>query len=200
MHEVYGTRGVGVDFSRTAVSSAAACDYCGSNFMCADALHLPFLDETFDLVVSLGVIEHVSDHSRMVSEMARVLRPGGRLMIYTTSRRDRWTWHWWQRLTSLGRYGLGKDDQAGHERGKFLEPDELAALIRRTGLGRVETTVVHTMYTLMFDEVFPAFFNWLLARPGLIGSVRRLLDTADALPNSRGYGNEFLATGWKVSG
>lgn len=197
MSAVYGLRGVGVDFSAAAVASAAACSPGGSTFFSADALHLPFADETFDLAVSYGVIEHVTDHAGMVSEMARVLKPGGRVLIYTTCRRDRWTWHWWQRITSLGRYDLGVDNQAGHERDNFLEPDELARLLGHAGLGRVDTAVVHTMYTLMFDEVFPGFFNRILANPALLRAARRLLDTADALPNGRGYGNEFLATAWK---
>ncbi len=197
MHEVYGTRGVGVDFSRPAVASAAACDTGGSALFSADALRLPFRDGSFDLAVSFGVIEHVADHSRMVSEMARVLRPGGRMLIYTNNRKVRWTWHWWQRITSLGRYGLGVDDQAGHDTDKFLEPGELAALMRLAALGGIETSVVHTMYTLMFDECFPAFFNRLLVFGGLVGRVRKVLDTADALPSARGYGNEFLATAWK---
>jgi ubiquinone/menaquinone biosynthesis C-methylase UbiE len=197
LHEVYGTRGVGIDFSRAAVASAATCDTGGSALFSADALRLPFRDESFDLAVSFGVLEHVADHALMVSEMARVLKPGGRMLIYTTNRKVRWTWHWWQRVTSLGRYGLGVDNQAGHDPEKFLVPDELAGLMSRAGLGRIETSVVHTLYTLMFDECFPAFFNRLLAFGGLVGRVRRVLDTADALPNGAGYGNEFLATAWK---
>ena len=197
MREIYGTVGVGVDFSRAAVGIATACSPEGNLFFSADALRLPFQDETFDMAVSYSVLEHVSDQARMVSEMARVLRPGGRLLIHTTCRRDRWTWHWWQRIMSRGRYGLGLDDQAGHDREKFLEPAELAHLLMKSGLSRVETLVVHTMYTLMFDETFPGFFIRLLAFPRLIRPVRRLLDTADALPNSLGCGNEFLATAWK---
>lgn len=197
MSAVYGTRGVGVDFSGAAVSTAAACNPYGNSFFSADALRLPFADATFDMAISYGVIEHVSDHAAMVSEMARVLRPGGRLLIYTTCRRDRWTWHWWQRVTSRGRYDLGVDNQAGHDRANFLEPAELGGLLRDAGLGRVETFVTHTLYTLMFDEVFPGLFARLLGSPGLFKAVRSGLQTADALPNGLGYGNEFLATAWK---
>ena len=197
LRAVYGTRGVGVDFSRAAVAAAASCNPGGSKFFSADALSLPFADGTFDMAVSYGVIEHVSDHAAMVSEMARVLRPGGRMLIYTTCRRDRWTWHWWQRLTALGRYGLGVDNQAGHDREQFLEPAELAGMLAGAGLCRVETSVVHTLYTLLFDEAFPGLFSRLLDSPPLFAAARAVIEAADALPNGLGYGNEFLATAWK---
>lgn len=40
---------------------------------------LPFLDDTFDAVISVAVLEHVRDPFRCASEIARVLKPGGRL-------------------------------------------------------------------------------------------------------------------------
>lgn len=40
---------------------------------------LPFLDDTFDAVISIAVLEHVRDPFRCAQEIARVLRPGGEL-------------------------------------------------------------------------------------------------------------------------
>jgi len=45
--------------------------------VCADACSLPFDDETFDLVFSNCVIEHIADDDAVFSETARCLRPGG---------------------------------------------------------------------------------------------------------------------------
>jgi SAM-dependent methyltransferase len=47
----------------------------------ADAARLPFRTGAFDLVVSQETIEHVADPFSAVGEMARVLRPGGRLYL-----------------------------------------------------------------------------------------------------------------------
>jgi SAM-dependent methyltransferase/uncharacterized protein YbaR (Trm112 family) len=50
----------------------------GANVHCiADAHDLPFLDKSFDVCVAVAVLEHVVDPYRCVSEMVRVLRPGG---------------------------------------------------------------------------------------------------------------------------
>src|SRR5262245_60287595 len=46
-----------------------------------DGHHLPFADGTFDTVLSLEVFEHVPDPDRMLAEMHRVLRPGGKLLV-----------------------------------------------------------------------------------------------------------------------
>jgi len=50
----------------------------------ADAESLPFDDTSFDFVWSWGVIHHSSDTDQVIAEIARVLRPGGRLafMVY----------------------------------------------------------------------------------------------------------------------
>jgi SAM-dependent methyltransferase len=50
----------------------------------ADAEHLPFTDNSFDLVYSYGVLHHSPDTEQAVREIRRVLKPGGqaRVMIY----------------------------------------------------------------------------------------------------------------------
>jgi len=47
----------------------------------ADAEALPFKDETFDTVVSFGVIHHTPDTEKAVEELHRVLKPGGQLQL-----------------------------------------------------------------------------------------------------------------------
>jgi ubiquinone/menaquinone biosynthesis C-methylase UbiE len=47
----------------------------------ADGLRLPFADASFDAVVCAEVLEHVRADRRVLSEIARVLRPGGDLAV-----------------------------------------------------------------------------------------------------------------------
>ena len=47
----------------------------------ADGLSLPFPDASFDRVIAAEVLEHVVDDRRAIAELARVVRPGGRLAV-----------------------------------------------------------------------------------------------------------------------
>ncbi|MAG94136.1 MAG: hypothetical protein CMJ48_10345 [Planctomycetaceae bacterium] len=53
-------------------------------FVAADMMQLPFADETFDCVTCGWVIEHLPDPRPGLSELRRVLRPGGRILLLAT--------------------------------------------------------------------------------------------------------------------
>lgn len=58
----------------------------------ADALRLPFADDSFDVVLSVCAIEHFDDGAASIAEMARVLKPGGVVVMSadTLSRSENW--------------------------------------------------------------------------------------------------------------
>lgn len=53
------------------------------SFAVANGMWLPFRSESFDLVLSHAVIEHVADAARYLRECGRVLKPGGRMFLST---------------------------------------------------------------------------------------------------------------------
>jgi SAM-dependent methyltransferase len=57
----------------------------GVHAQVADVQALPFADGSFDVAVAAWMLYHVPDLDRAVSELARVLRPGGRLVALTNS-------------------------------------------------------------------------------------------------------------------
>ena len=57
------------------------------NFEKVNAEELFFNDEYFDVVVSFETIEHIKDYKKYLSEIKRVLRPGGLLIISTPNRK-----------------------------------------------------------------------------------------------------------------
>ena len=52
-----------------------------SSFMEGSAEEIPFSDSTFDVVISNGVFNLVVDKVKALSEVYRVLKPGGRFML-----------------------------------------------------------------------------------------------------------------------
>jgi ubiquinone/menaquinone biosynthesis C-methylase UbiE len=53
------------------------------DFTQADAHHLPFADRSFDIVISCETIEHLPEPAAAITEMARVCREGGLLLLTT---------------------------------------------------------------------------------------------------------------------
>jgi len=85
----YGTAmlgAIGVDLSLEALRYARRHP---APYVAADAARLPF-GRVFDSVVSFETIEHVPDPERFVAECARVLKPGG-LLIVSTPNRELWS-------------------------------------------------------------------------------------------------------------
>jgi SAM-dependent methyltransferase len=78
---------------------------------------LPFADGVFQLVTAFDVVEHVADDHQALTELTRVLRPGGRLIFSVPLHSARWT---------------SFDDCVGHAR--RYEPAALRRLIARHGL------------------------------------------------------------------
>lgn len=74
----------GVDLTEAAVELARRrFELFGlpGSFCVADAEHLDFSDESFDLVYSHGVLHHTPDTAGAIREVHRVLKPGGRAIV-----------------------------------------------------------------------------------------------------------------------
>jgi len=80
----------GVDVDADAVAQAGK-RFGAANvaFARGDATSLPFEDASFDLVTCFEVIEHVGEQRAVIAELARVLRPGG-MMLISSPNRDRY--------------------------------------------------------------------------------------------------------------
>lgn len=83
----------------------------------ATAEALPFTDAAFNLVMAMDIIEHVGDDEPVFRELARVLRPGGALVLSSPLHPESWT---------------SFDDVVGHLR--RYQPQELLAQLARHGL------------------------------------------------------------------
>ncbi|MEZ5355796.1 MAG: methyltransferase domain-containing protein [Bryobacteraceae bacterium] len=76
-----------IDIAEGAVRQAAASYERGNlRFACASATALPFRDRAFDLITAFEVIEHLEDWDLLLSEAARLLAPGGQLIVSTPNK------------------------------------------------------------------------------------------------------------------
>ena len=84
---IAGSKGtvVGVDIVPEMIARAESnlqlMDLGNVNFQKVSGEKLPFSDDTFDVVISNGVINLIPDKEAAMSEIIRVLKPGGRLMV-----------------------------------------------------------------------------------------------------------------------
>src|SRR5438105_13859453 len=85
--QMVGTEGnvTGIDMTPQMLAKArAAAEAMGAanvEFVAGTVEALPFPDETFDIVISNGVIDLVPDKDAVFGEIFRVLRPGGRIQL-----------------------------------------------------------------------------------------------------------------------
>lgn len=102
---------LGVDISEPMLARAVRNEAGPQvGFIKADAQRLPLRDNTIDVAVSTAVLQLVPDPAAALSEIARVLRPGGKLavMVPTAGRLARY----WQMLPNVGAHAF-EDDEIG---------------------------------------------------------------------------------------
>lgn len=189
------TRVLGVDLdpghlARAAAFSAERGVAGRTAFVQADAGRLPARDQAFDAVTANDAMEHFAHPARVLAELARVLRPGGRLFVtfppflsaHGAHLYDYVRLPWCQVL--LGRAALGRlveravREAEGEERAAAIAAEQLAfydhALNRLTVGGFLRMVANEPRLRLRALRCEPPRFGWLRPVAGLPG-LRELL-------------------------
>ena len=110
------------------------------NVAAADALRLPFADACFDSTFCVAVLQHVPDLQAAVRELARVTRPGGRIVLVEPDNAAR---YWFSSVESgraafdlstrfftavMGAHGEGGDPSVGPKLPSILPPHGIELL------------------------------------------------------------------------
>ena len=155
----------GVELSET--SASLARDREVGEVIEGSVLEMPFGPDSFDLAVSLDVVEHLQDDLGALRELRRVVAPGGSLLVTVPA--YQWLWsghdeinHHHRRYTrrSLQRVA----EQAGWEqtRTTYFNSLLLPVAILLRALDRLSTKTTESSLDLW---VPPEPLNWLLERP-----------------------------------
>ena len=104
-----------------------------------DATKLPFDDNTFDCVVTSEVLEHIQDDVNVISELHRVLKPGGSLGVTVPS--------WWPEKINwmLSDEYHAPKSVGGHVR--IYSATELKAKLRSAGLEVTDSHHAHALHS-----------------------------------------------------
>lgn len=145
-----GARAIAVDFT-PAMMEQGRRDGVGVDepvyFAGADALKLPFADDTFDCVTTGFAMRNVTDIEGAFREMRRVVKPGGRVICLEVGRPTLALTRFFHRLYTrrvmplLGKLIAGDSDAYTYlpsSMGKYPPPPELARIMRVSGLSYVE--------------------------------------------------------------
>ena len=115
-----------------------------------DGEKLPFADATFDLVSVAFGLRNMTHKESALAEMARVLKPGGRLLVLEFSKvaaplAKAYDWYSFSVLPRIGRFVAGDADSYRYLAESIrVHPDQeaLKAMMKRAGFGHVD---VHNM-------------------------------------------------------
>ena len=76
-----------------ATSASLAQDRNAGQVLTCSVLDMPFAEDSFDLAVSLDVIEHLDDDLAALRELRRVVAPGGALLVTVPAYQWLWSGH-----------------------------------------------------------------------------------------------------------
>ena len=144
----------------------------------ASGEQLPYPNEVFDLVLSHEVIEHVHDDVAAVSEMARVLRPGGRIILFCPNRGYPFETHgiFWR-----GTYRFGNIPLVNYLPQRWR--DRLAPHVRAyTGKDLEKLIDGLPLEIIHRSIIFGAYDNIIARRPKLGRSLRGALQFLERTP------------------
>jgi SAM-dependent methyltransferase len=156
----------GIELSETSVALARRRE--AGEIVSGSVLEMPFPDDSFDLAVSLDVIEHLDDDLTALRELRRTVAPGGALLVTVPAYQWLWSGH----------------DEINHHHRRYTRRS-LQRVAERAGWKQVRTTYFNSLLLpvaimlRVLDRVNrakttessldlwipPAPVNWLLERP-----------------------------------
>ncbi len=201
-----------LDFSSEALKTARlnfGADGLAGTCTCGDALNLPFPDASFDVIVSIGLLEHFEDIDTAVREQIRILKPGGVFLGYVVPEDDKSVQRHASGVNAFLKFCQGiycslrgipeterpakkalyRNDYTSESYIKILDTENCT---HRGAFGMFPVPLVSHSYDFPFSPM-NGFFEWCLIKIWqTVMSVRRILFKPDPWTCQEGFGLAFL--------
>jgi SAM-dependent methyltransferase len=167
--------GLDIELERTSQAHLGA-----DQVVCGAGESLPFPDGSFDLVLSNEVLEHVQDDRAAVGEIVRILRPGGRLVLFCPNRGYPFETHgiYWR-----GRYHFGNIPLVNYLPRRWR--DRLVPHVRVYARGDIERLFAGLpVRSVRRSVIFGAYDNIIARWPAAGRLLRRVLQSLERTPLS----------------
>jgi 2-polyprenyl-6-hydroxyphenyl methylase / 3-demethylubiquinone-9 3-methyltransferase len=140
-----------------------------ANYIEADALHLPFPDNSFDVVTCMDFLEHVKAPRSYIAEAGRVLKPGGLFFFHTF---DRNVVSWFLVIKCV-EWFVKNTPKNMHVIELFIKPADLKKYCREAGMKVEEMTGIRPVFSSiplksLFTGVVPPEMKFVLTKSLLI--------------------------------
>lgn len=93
----------GIDRSPEMIHEAARISSCQPGLTVGEVERLPYRDGCFDIVLALGVLEYVVDLESAFAELARVAKPGGKVVVSMLNH-ESWYWLWFRHVYQYAKF------------------------------------------------------------------------------------------------
>lgn len=165
LQKQFGVMGSGIDVSLASLRSGRQSLIGEADLACADVMRLPYPDDHFDYVISLDVLEHVDRQDHCLEQLVRVLRPEGRILLWTLNRNQSLTWNWF-----LQAIGVDVFDRVAHDPELLPDPNALKQTLEELGIVLERVELFNSFFTLAADELVMCAV-YVLERLGLFDSA-----------------------------
>lgn len=156
---------IGLEIETDRASRAAEL---GLIVICGAGEQLPLTDEHFDMVLSHEVLEHVRDDRLCMQEIIRVLKPGGRLVLFVPNRGYPFETHgiYWK-----GKYCFGNKFGVNYLPRRIR--NKLAPHVRVYSRGDIEKLLIGQPVRVLERRIIFGAYDNIIARWPVFGKVLR---------------------------
>jgi 2-polyprenyl-6-hydroxyphenyl methylase / 3-demethylubiquinone-9 3-methyltransferase len=173
----------GIDASEGSVAVAKQHDSTGTvRYEVGDAYHLPYKDESFEVVCAMDFLEHVEEPERIIVEIDRVLKPEGLFFFHTFNR----NFLSYLFIIKGVEWFVKNTPKNLHVLNLFIKPEELRAMCKQNNL------TIQSLHGFVPKITQKAF--WQLITSGIVADDFEFEFTNSPLTGYAGFAKKHSKT------